>query len=93
MANFLDSLVEVDTLEAVVIIDNEIDILSTVQPSTVKNAGRMPNLSTGQPASIRGRGDVSKEMPMEAICCGAHGLSVLVVRGRQFSTNTKFDSR
>lgn len=73
------NLVEVDSLKAIVIIDNEIDIMSTVPPNTIKNNGRMPNLSISQPDSVQSRGEVKKEMPMEAICCGAHGLSILVV--------------
>ncbi|KUJ13399.1 metallo-beta-lactamase superfamily protein [Mollisia scopiformis] len=72
------NLVEVDTLEAIVIIDNEIDIMSTVPHNTVTNTGRMPNLSLSQPSNISKRGDCQKEMPMEAICCGAHGLSILI---------------
>jgi 7,8-dihydropterin-6-yl-methyl-4-(beta-D-ribofuranosyl)aminobenzene 5'-phosphate synthase len=79
MARTIHNLVEVDTLEAIVIIDNEIDILSTVAPNTVINSGRMSNLALGQPDHVHGRGDAKKEMPMEAICCGAHGLSILVV--------------
>ena len=72
------NLVEVDTLTATIIIDNEIDILSTT-PSIIQNSGRMPNISLSQPTHIHARGEVTREMPMEAICCGAHGLSILVV--------------
>lgn len=70
---------EVDALDIIVIIDNDIDIMSTVPPNTVINNGRMPNLSLSQPNNVHSRGEVKKEMPMEAICCGAHGLSILVV--------------
>jgi 7,8-dihydropterin-6-yl-methyl-4-(beta-D-ribofuranosyl)aminobenzene 5'-phosphate synthase len=79
MAKTIQNLVEVDTLEAIVIIDNEIDIMSSVAPNTIINSGRMPNLSLAQPDHVHGRGEATKEMPMEAICCGAHGLSILVV--------------
>jgi 7,8-dihydropterin-6-yl-methyl-4-(beta-D-ribofuranosyl)aminobenzene 5'-phosphate synthase len=79
MARTIQKLVEVDTLEAIVIIDNEIDVMSTIAPNTVTNSGRMSNLALGQPENVHGRGEATKEMPMEAICCGAHGLSVLVV--------------
>ena len=69
MARTIHNLVEVDTLEAIVIIDNEIDILSSVAPNTIINSGRMPNLSLAQPDHVQGRGEATKEMPMEAICC------------------------
>ncbi|KAE8450799.1 hypothetical protein EG329_005712 [Mollisiaceae sp. DMI_Dod_QoI] len=72
------NLVEIDSLEAVVIVDNDIDILSTIPPNTVTNSGRMPNLSLSQPDDVQARGECKKEIPMEAICCGAHGLSILV---------------
>ncbi|CZR70284.1 uncharacterized protein PAC_20186 [Phialocephala subalpina] len=72
------NLVEVDTLTLTIIIDNEIDIMSTVSANTVSNKGRMSNLSLSQPNDVSGRGDCEKEMPMEAISCGAHGLSILL---------------
>lgn len=73
------NLVEVDTLEAIIIIDNEIDIMSTTPQNTVENTGRMPNLSMSQPENVQARGQVRREMPMEDICCGAHGFSALIV--------------
>jgi 7,8-dihydropterin-6-yl-methyl-4-(beta-D-ribofuranosyl)aminobenzene 5'-phosphate synthase len=76
----MNQLVEIDSLEAVIIIDNEIDALSTTQPNTVNNTGRLPNVAMSQPSTLDGRGAAKKEFPMEAICCGAHGLSVLLVR-------------
>jgi 7,8-dihydropterin-6-yl-methyl-4-(beta-D-ribofuranosyl)aminobenzene 5'-phosphate synthase len=85
------NLVEVDTLEAIIIIDNEIDIMSTVPPNTVTNKGRMPNLALSQLGDVQYRGDVKKEIPMEAICCGAHGLSVLVVLTPLTSFNPEHD--
>ena len=80
MVSTIPNLVEIDTLEATVIIDNEIDVISSIAPNTVANTGRMSNLALGQPDLIHDRGEVKKEVPMESICCGAHGLSILVVR-------------
>lgn len=71
------NLIEVDSLTATVIIDNEIDIMSSTPPDTLSNAGKVPNLTNKIEA--RGNGCV-KEFPMENICCGAHGLSVLIAR-------------
>lgn len=73
-------LVEVDSLEAIVIIDNELDIMSWAQPDTVQVGGRFEELALSQPESLQSRGEVKKELPMESICCGAHGFSVLLVR-------------
>lgn len=73
------NLIEVDTVTATVIVDNEIDVLSTT-PSVIQNNGRMSNLIFSQPQVVHSRGGATREVPMEAICCGAHGLSILVVR-------------
>lgn len=81
-------LVEIDSLTAVVIIDNEIDILSST-PSIMQNKGKMQNLCMAQEESVEGRGEVKREMPMEAICCGAHGLSILVVRSNFCSSSVR----
>ncbi|KAJ9217622.1 hypothetical protein DTO166G4_804 [Paecilomyces variotii] len=71
-------LVEVDSLEAVVIIDNELDPMSPVPPDTVQVTGLMQHLATRSPHQLHDRGDASREIRMEDICCSAHGLSILV---------------
>lgn len=73
-------LVEIDSLEAVIVIDNEIDGMSTTQPNTVTNNGRLPNIAMSSSVTVENRGACQKEIRMEDICCGAHGLSVLLVR-------------
>ena len=76
----MSGLVEIDSLEAVIIIDNEIDALSTTAPNTVINNGRLPNVAMSyHGATIENRGGAIKELQMEDIFCGAHGLSVLLV--------------
>ncbi|KAH8765088.1 metallo-beta-lactamase superfamily protein [Hyaloscypha sp. PMI_1271] len=74
----MSGLVEIDSLEATVIIDNEIDSLSTTQRNTVTNNGRLPNIALSSPATVENRGGCMKELQMEDICCGAHGLSILL---------------
>lgn len=76
---YLD-LQEVDTLEATVIIDNELDPLSPAAPDTVRIAGQMGNLIFKPGNEITDRGDATRELRMGDICCAAHGLSILVVR-------------
>lgn len=71
---------EVDSLEATVIIDNELDPLSPAAPDTVKIVGSM-HTSTLDPSNhVTDRGEAHKEMRMGDICCSAHGLSILLVR-------------
>ncbi|PGH21412.1 hypothetical protein AJ80_03329 [Polytolypa hystricis UAMH7299] len=83
-----NSLIEIDRLEALVIIDNELDIMSPVHNTGVQAAGLMGNIALDSD-STDGHDDDrggSRELRMERICCAAHGLSVLV-------TATKDDVR
>ncbi|KAL1968157.1 hypothetical protein VTN77DRAFT_2288 [Rasamsonia byssochlamydoides] len=75
------SLVEIDSLEALVIIDNELDPMSPASPDTVHLTGgsiaqiamsTAPRLQPGE------RGDAAVELRMENLCCSAHGLSILL---------------
>jgi 7,8-dihydropterin-6-yl-methyl-4-(beta-D-ribofuranosyl)aminobenzene 5'-phosphate synthase len=77
----MTSLVEIDSLEAVVIVDNELDPLSWIAPHTVEVKGRWVDVGLSQPHRHTDRGN-APEVPMEALCCGAHGLSVLLVSFR-----------
>jgi len=89
----MSGLVEIDSLEATVIIDNEIDSLSTTQRNTVTNNGRLPNIALSSPATVENRGGCMKELQMEDICSGAHGLSILLVCqkcSRKFLRATKY---
>lgn len=74
-----DDLVEIDSLEATVIIDNELDPLSTIAPDTVHVTGLMGNIARCARDTHDERGPGCKELRMEDICCSAHGLSILVV--------------
>ncbi|KAJ5114854.1 hypothetical protein NUU61_000613 [Penicillium alfredii] len=72
------NLQEVDSLEAVVIIDNELDPLSPPPPDTVHVSGNMGNIAMGSSHTLTDRGGACQELKMEDICCSAHGLSILV---------------
>jgi hypothetical protein len=74
------NLTEVDSLEAQVIIDNELDPMSTIAPDTVQVSGLMGHLAMNSPHHLDNRGDAHRELQMEDICCSAHGLSILLVR-------------
>jgi hypothetical protein len=75
----MSDLVEIDSLTALVIIDNEIDIMSTIAPGTVEVSGQLAQIAMGSKHHVSGRGDATKEISLEDICCGAWGLSVLLV--------------
>jgi 7,8-dihydropterin-6-yl-methyl-4-(beta-D-ribofuranosyl)aminobenzene 5'-phosphate synthase len=75
----LGSLAEVDELEIIVIVDNEVDVMSAIAPGTIVDSRRFPDIAFGG-STVEHIGEMSiNVMPMEGICCGAHGLSVMVV--------------
>ncbi|KAK7941269.1 uncharacterized protein PG986_013656 [Apiospora aurea] len=85
-----NALVEVDSLIIQAIVNDEIDQISpsphpgvrhpqsfmgaplTTIPSAAENPGVSP------PHHDHGRGGVTREMRMDTLCCGAHGLSLLI---------------
>ena len=80
----LGSLVEVDELEITVIVDNEVDVMSAIAPGTVEDTRRFPDIALGEAKKTWVGGTSLNTMPMESICCGAHGLSVMVVSELRF---------
>ncbi|RAK78565.1 MBL fold metallo-hydrolase [Aspergillus fijiensis CBS 313.89] len=82
------NLVEVDSLEAVLLVDNDLDPMSTIAPDTVQVSGLMRTLATQSPHEISDRGDAHKELQMEDICCAAHGLSILVKATKNGKSHT-----
>ena len=68
---------ELDTLEFSVLVNNEVDPISPSPNPAVQYNG----LFSGVPLTpIRDpRGDAKLEARMDSICCGAHGLSIVVV--------------
>ncbi|CAG8025826.1 unnamed protein product [Penicillium olsonii] len=69
---------EVDSLEAIVIIDNELDPLSPPAPDTVQLAGNLGTIGMGSTHNLTDRGEACKELRLGDVCCAAHGLSILV---------------
>ncbi|QKX54655.1 uncharacterized protein TRUGW13939_01743 [Talaromyces rugulosus] len=79
------NLVEIDSLEIQVIIDNELDPMSPVQPDTVQvTGGSMGHIALMTSPSLQPdeRGGAIKELRMEDICCSAHGLSIMATATR-----------
>lgn len=77
MANTLQ---EIDALEILVIVDNELDPITPSMNPAVQLEGGLKEIGLGSLFPAPGRGDCSKELRMEGICCGAHGLSLMIVR-------------
>ena len=71
-------LVEIDSLEAIVV-DNELDILSSLRPSDkVKVGGHLADIAMRSRDDLHERGNAA-ELRMEDVCCGAFWLPVLLV--------------
>ena len=80
------NLVELDSLEILVIVDNELDPISQSPNPAVYQSGGLREIGiNGKVLSSNERGGAPRELRMDGICCGAHGLSLMVtgVKGDQ----------
>lgn len=73
-------LVEVDSIEIKVIVDNEVDPISPSGNPSVQYAGLMQGQPLDPLPPGDDRGGAKAELKMENICCAAHGLSLMIVR-------------
>ncbi|KAI1503904.1 Metallo-hydrolase/oxidoreductase [Biscogniauxia marginata] len=74
----IPKLVEVDSLTIHAIVNDEIDQISPSPHPGVKHPQSFMGAPlTALPSSAQ-RGGSSKEMRMDTLCCGAHGLSLLI---------------
>jgi 7,8-dihydropterin-6-yl-methyl-4-(beta-D-ribofuranosyl)aminobenzene 5'-phosphate synthase len=70
---------EIDSLEILAIVDNEVDPMSPAPPC-VAVSGRLGDVGLGKGKIVTNRGESAlKELDMEQLCCGAHGLSLMLV--------------
>lgn len=72
-----DSLVELDSLEILVIVDNEVDPISTYSVPGLETVGNI--VDHVRPLVDAARGNAKLELRMDGLCCGAHGLSLMIV--------------
>ena len=77
------SLVELDQLEILVILDNEVDPISKYTNEDVVVTNRFIDFAIGSPHRPADRGDGCRELRMSSLCCGAHGLSLMIVRSQR----------
>nr|POE79598.1 7,8-dihydropterin-6-methyl-4-(beta-d-ribofuranosyl)-aminobenzene-5'-phosphate synthase [Quercus suber] len=82
-------LLELDSLEILVIIDNELDPISPSPNPEVQQTGGMREISALATLEPNVRGPTAcNELRMSNICCSAHGLSLLItgIRGEKRHT-------
>jgi 7,8-dihydropterin-6-yl-methyl-4-(beta-D-ribofuranosyl)aminobenzene 5'-phosphate synthase len=72
-------LVELDALEILVIVDNEVDPISTYSNPAMQVSGNLVHIAMRSQTEVHDRGGAVKEIRMDSICCGAHGLSLMIV--------------
>lgn len=71
-------LVEVDSIDITVIVDNEVDPISPSNNPAVQYAGLLQGVPLDVLDPNDPRGGAQAELRMSSICCGAHGLSLLI---------------
>lgn len=75
----IQNLVEVDSLEIHILVNDEIDQISPSPNALVKHTQSFTGVPLSPVADPAARGGARLEMPMRNICCGAHGLSLFLV--------------
>lgn len=80
-------MLELDELTALVVVDNETDTLSSIEPS-VPQAPEVAGLAARLPVSAELEGGIPGKVVFDKLCCAAHGFSVLLTgrRGDQERT-------
>lgn len=73
------SLVEVDALEVLVIVDNEVDPISSYSIPGLTVSGQLADVARRAPLQDNDRGSAKFEIRLDNVCCGAHGLSLMIV--------------
>jgi 7,8-dihydropterin-6-yl-methyl-4-(beta-D-ribofuranosyl)aminobenzene 5'-phosphate synthase len=78
-------LLELDSVEFLVIIDNEVDPISKYPNPQVSAYGNLADVAANTQFHPSGRGEQCHEIKMSQLCCGAHGLSLMIVSGSRLS--------
>ncbi|EME42773.1 hypothetical protein DOTSEDRAFT_73530 [Dothistroma septosporum NZE10] len=72
------NLVELDSVEVLVIIDNELDPISQCPNPAVQQTGSLKDIAIASKPPAESRAGAIREFRMEDICCSAHGLSLMI---------------
>ena len=75
----MPTLQEIDSLQVLVIVDNEVDPMSTYPHPDLKTEGNIIDIAQRVPLNDPDRGNAQSELQMTNVCCGAHGLSLMIV--------------
>ena len=70
------SLIELDSLEIIAIIDNELDPITASQNPAVKQTSNLATIGLHGPALSN---PDRRQLRMDNICCSAHGLSLMIM--------------
>lgn len=81
-------LVEVDSIEIKVIVDNEVDPISPANNPAVQYPGYMQGVPLDKLPSDDTRSGADAELKMGNICCGAHGLSLMITAKKGDTAHT-----
>ncbi|KAH8805469.1 metallo-beta-lactamase superfamily protein [Xylogone sp. PMI_703] len=74
----MNSLTEIDALEVLVIVDNEVDPISSYQHPDLIASGSLQDIALRAPIVDLNRGNAEFELRLGNVCCGAHGLSLMI---------------
>jgi 7,8-dihydropterin-6-yl-methyl-4-(beta-D-ribofuranosyl)aminobenzene 5'-phosphate synthase len=85
-----NDLVELDSVEIFVIVDNELDPISPSPNPGVEQTGGMRTIGFNGPdiSKDSSRGGAVRELRMDHICCSAHGLSLMIIGVRDGQRRT-----
>ncbi|KAI8716721.1 Lactamase-B domain-containing protein [Fusarium sp. LHS14.1] len=81
-------LVEVDSLEIHVLVNDEIDQISPSPNPQVQHTQSFAGVPLSRVPDPATRGGANWEMPMRNICCGAHGLSLFITATKDGQSRT-----
>ncbi|KAF2256465.1 hypothetical protein BU26DRAFT_545785 [Trematosphaeria pertusa] len=82
------NLVEVDTLDFLTIVNDEMDNISHSPNPAVKAGGSFMHIPLTDVQNPQAYGGAKKQMRMDNICCGAHGLSLMITVTRGNTKHT-----
>lgn len=81
-------LIEVDSIEIKVIVDNEVDPISPANNPAVQYPGYMQGVPLDSLPPEDTRSGAVAELKMGNICCGAHGLSLMITAKKGDTSHT-----
>ncbi|VUC32464.1 unnamed protein product [Clonostachys rosea] len=87
-ANQARQLVEVDSIEIHVLVNDEIDLISPSPNPLVEHTQSFAGVPLSPVPDPAARGGAKLEMPMRNICCGAHGLSLFITATKDSVSKT-----